>query len=396
MRAICSKAQLTFHRLPMGRLDFSSFVDSYKLDFLKTLREEKDLQLRVSEREKNAGGPSLQALKEEIDELDAQIAKRQKSELIREAANSISLYDDLIKPLSEEDIRAEIRKISPGVETGYRIGDLPLKLEGGEISVIAAPTGHGKTSFIINQMMGILDHHPDSSVYLFSYEEARAPIVCLALNCYIGEKISANNRESIKAYFRDGNAQYISEPMRAFFLEMKNRFFSELIGGGRLHVFYSSFTAEELVGAIRFLAEQNPKPTAICIDYMQLLRLGTTGKIASRQEELKQICLLLKDAAVETGLPILIAAQFNRTVQSPPEMMAQAIGEAGDIERISALILGLWNRKFSTDKSEDGLYVKVLKGRNIPVGSDEIFAFDGNACKVSNRSRTAKQMKDMF
>jgi len=46
---------------------------------------------------------------------------------------------------------------------------------------------------------------------------------------------------------------------------------------------------------------------------MQLLSLLNKKNI-QRQEELKQICLMLKDCAVDTGLPVLLAAQFNRTV----------------------------------------------------------------------------------
>ena len=406
LQAICDQAHIHLLSMPMGTLDFTAYVDSYKLDFLNTLKNEKKLKLNLLMKEKGVqdltdtlNDPRFKEVREEIEDLETAIQKREKAQLLRNASEQISPYISLLKAPTEQEIAEELCKISPGVLTGYRIDKLELKLEGGEISVIAAPTGHGKTSFIINILLGILEQNSDSSVYLFSYEEARAPVISLALNCYIGEKISQNNRESIKACFRNGNVQYIAENMRERFLKQKNSFFSDLIQSRRLNIFYSSFTAEELTGAIRFLAKQTPKPTAICIDYMQLLRIGSTGKTISRQEELKQICLLLKDCAVETGLPILIAAQFNRTVQTERELVAQAIGEAGDIERIAALILGLWNRKFSQEKAEETLYVKVLKGRHIPMGADEVFDFNGNACKISNRHQPSafdKQFNDLF
>lgn len=406
LQAICSSAHLGLHQMPMGEMDFSTYVDSYKLDFLKGLKSEKELKLRTLMRDHglidDAAAAAFAPAKElidEIQELGVAIQKKENAQIIREAVHHRSSFEALLKAPSEEEIAEEIRKISPGIPTGYRIDNLDLKIEGGEISVIAAPTGHGKTSLIINVLSGILENNPNSSVYLFSYEEARAPVFCLALNSFIGEKISQNNRESIKAYFRDGSAQYVAEHKRSLFLERKNLFFNDYVRTRRFNVFYSSYSAEELVEAIRFLSKQNPKPTAICIDYMQLLRLGSVGKIASRQEELKQICLLLKDCAVETGLPILIAAQFNRTVQSQAELVAQAIGEAGDIERIAALILGLWNRKFGQERPEEAIYVKVLKGRNIATGADEVFDFDGNACKITNRVKSStpdKQLKDLF
>jgi replicative DNA helicase len=404
LQAICSKARISLLKMPMGHLDFAAYADSYKLDYLYTLKNDKEMKINLLQNPSNirnleTSEAAINELKEELNDLNAAIRKRENAQLLREAVDHISPYESLLKAPSEQDICDEIRKISPGIATGYRIADMELKLEGGEISVLAAPTGHGKTSCIINILSGILERNPGSSVYLFSFEEARAPVLCLTLNCFIGEKISINNRESIKSYFRDGNLHYISENKRDLFLTRKNSFFANWIETRRLNVFYSSYTAEELANAIRFLAKQSPRPTAICIDYMQLLRLGQLGKISSRQEELKQICLLLKDCAVETGLPILIAAQFNRTVQNERELIAQAIGEAGDIERIAALILGLWNRKFNAERLEESIYVKVLKGRNIPVGSDEVFDFNGNACKISNRTQSNsadQQFNDLF
>ena len=120
--------------------------------------------------------------------------------------------------------------------------------------------------------------------------------------------------------------------------------------------------------AIRFLARKSQADCDLHRLYAAL-RLGSPGKIASRQEELKQICLLLKDCAVETGLPILIAAQFNRTVQSPPEMIAQAIGEAGDIERISALILGFGTGNSAQEKTEDGSLCESIERTQYSRGS---------------------------
>lgn len=406
LKTLCSQAHVQLHQMPMGQANFKEFVDSYKLDYLKQLKTEKQLKLNVLLQENGvqtteeiSHNLTAKELADELEELTIAIQKRENAQILENASNQLSQYEILLKTPNEQEIAEEIRKISPGIPTGYMIDNLSLNLEGGEISVIAAPTGHGKTSFIINILSQVLENNPHSSVYLFSYEEARAPIVCLALNCFIGRKISQNNRESIKTYFREGNVQFISENMRPLFVEKKNQFFDELIQQRRLNVFYSSYSVEDLVGAIHFLAKQTPKPSVICIDYMQLLRLGNPGKISSRQEELKQICLLLKDCAVETGLPILIAAQFNRTVQNERELLAQAIGEAGDIERIAALILGLWNKKFSQERPEEAIHVKVLKGRNIPMGAQEIFDFDGNACKITNRLKTTpfvKPLNDLF
>jgi len=75
---------------------------------------------------------------------------------------------------------------------------------------------------------------------------------------------------------------------------------------------------------------------------VQLLNLPEGKyKTYSRQEEIKEICIALKDVAVETGLPIILGAQFNREVVNQLRIHATKIGEAGDIERIANLIVGL-------------------------------------------------------
>ncbi|MGE0207473.1 MAG: DnaB-like helicase C-terminal domain-containing protein, partial [Candidatus Babeliales bacterium] len=239
------------------------------------------------------------------------------------------------------------------------------------------------------------------SVYFFSYEESRSSIVSLFLNTYIGEYLSANNRESIKSYFRIDDMRFMTSEgrPRAIFRDKKDAFFRELIKTGRLNIFYSEFSAQELVAAIRFL-KKNTNVGLVCVDYMQLLKLGSGSFSGSRQEELKQVCLLLKDCAVETGLPILLAAQFSRQVTCEADLSPIYISEAGDIERVANLILGFWNRNFEGFSregnigkngkkipKESSIYMEILKGRETGSGHSEVFDFDGNSGKLKNQSK---------
>jgi len=139
---------------------------------------------------------------------------------------------------------------------------------------------------------------------------------------------------------------------------------------------------------------------AVFIDYMQLLN-ADKGRFNTRQEELKKICLDLKDLAVETRLPIILGAQFNREVTSPLLLHPTKIREAGDIEQVSNLIIGFWNNNFkafnpsSGDEKEikenelyegdDTLYLKVLKNREGITGLEESLGFNGNTGKIRNK-----------
>jgi hypothetical protein len=209
-------------------------------------------------------------------------------------------------------------------------------------------------------------------------------------------ELSKNNKETIKNYFQENNLININSEKKDLFIEKKEKFFKKLIESRRLNILYNNYSTEELIEAIFFLKEKT-NVGLIVIDYFQLLRLFNQKRNLARQEELKEICLLLKDCAVETGLPILLTAQFNRTVTCEADLIPLAIAEAADIERIANLILGLWNRSCSgfnkegnKDKNgriipqESSIYIEVLKGREIGIGYSEVFPFNGNLGKISS------------
>lgn len=308
-----------------------------------------------------------------------------------------SLYKHLLDPSSEETVIDEIRNTSPGVRVGIKIGDIDLELPGGAITIAAAPTSHGKTTFLINCGLGILNNNPKKSIYFFSFEESMSAIMSLFLNTYMEKEISRNNRRSIESFFRDGDLQHVKEEQRKMFLSDKDAFFKSLVDSGRLNVFYSDMAAEQLVQAIKFIKKNRDDIAAVFIDYMQLINPIDRGNL-NRQEQLKHVCLLLKDCAVETGLPIVLGAQFNRQVTCEADLSPIYISEAGDIERIASLILGFWNRNFlgftkEGNRTKKGtvitepkqeIYIEVLKGRKIGNGHNSVLSFHGNMGKIDN------------
>jgi replicative DNA helicase len=355
-------------------------------------------------------GRKLLDLIDEYDTLQKQVKRVEEEEkLAKLHLDASGGFKYLLEPISEEQIAKEINDTSPGISVGFKIGDIDLKIPGGAVSIIAAPTSHGKTTQLINFSLGALNYpgQEDKSIYFFSYEESRAAIVSLFLNTYIGEKLSSNNRESIKSFFRYGDMRFHSSEgnSRVVFPKKKDEFFNTLIKKGRLNIFYSEFSAQELVAAIKFL-KKNTNVGLICVDYMQLLKLSSTTFGGSRQEELKQVCLLLKDCAVETGLPILLAAQFSRQVTCEADLSPIYISEAGDIERVANMIIGFWNRNFEGFTSEgnrskskklipkeSAIYMEILKGRETGAGHSEVFDFDGNSGKLKQREKSTTHIQ---
>jgi replicative DNA helicase len=310
-------------------------------------------------------------------------------------------FSSLMKPLKEDELKERQANKPESLNSGYTIEGEDLELPAGAISIFAAPTSHGKTTFLINLALNVAQKHPEKETYLFSYEEDADAILINTLNTYLDEEVSSNNRRTLKSYFSTGSTEYIRSQSKDFFTAKKEKFFKELIETRSLNIHYSNYNSETLIEAIRYL-HKNGKPGAIFIDYIQLLNLPEGKyKTYSRQEEIKQICIALKDVAVDTGLPIILGAQFNREVINHLRIHPTKIGEAGDIERIANLIVGFWNNNFLPlasegesneiwqkikGQSKNSLYVKILKNRGGRVGLEEILSFNGNTGKIKNSS----------
>jgi DNA primase catalytic core len=309
-------------------------------------------------------------------------------------------FNQLLVPVREEEIKGRQATKPESLNSGYKIDSEELLLPSGALSIFTGPTSHGKTTFLINLALNIAESYQDREVYLFSYEEDGDSIIMNTLNTYLDTDISTNNRRFLRSYFSTGSLDYIKEANRDKFTERKDRFFKEILGQGGLTINYSSYNSDTLIEAIRHL-KKHATPGAILIDYIQLLNLPQGKyKTYSRQEEIKEICIGLKDIAVETGLPIILGAQFNREVTNQLKLQATKIGEAGDIERIANLIVGFWNNNFTgtgTDgeleeinkkgiNSPNTLYTTILKNRDGKVGLSELLSWDGNKGKIENNS----------
>ena len=366
----------------------------------------------TSSRDKEAQAIEFKKLLSEANQLQTKGETEEALELLDSKVKEVKLQDkatefsNLLKATAENEIRERQANKPESLSSGYDIGGEPLLLPSGAISILSAPTSHGKTTFLINLALNVAKEYPAKEVYLFSYEEDGDSIITNALNTYLDEEISSNNRRTLKSYFTTGSTEYIKSQSLDYFTATKNKFFKELIEPKRLNIHYCNYNSDTLIEAIRYL-HKNTNIGAVFIDYIQLLNLPKGKyKTYSRQEEIKEICIALKDVAVETGLPIILGAQYNRTVTNQLHLHPTKIGEAGDIERIANLILGFWNNNHKTDGTEgelneinkrdlnrpDTLYTEILKQRGGKVGLSELLEYSGNkgTIKNSNKPTTSK------
>lgn len=366
--------------ITVDRLTSTRDKEAQAKEFKKLLLEATSLQ------EKGYTNKALELLDSKVKEVK-----------LKDKATEFSL---LLQPPREEEITERLVSKPESLDSGLFFDGEPLLLPSGAISIFAAPTSHGKTTVLLNLALNVAKNNKEA--YFFSYEEDSDSILINALNIHLNQSLSRNNRKSIESYFKTGSTEYIKDELKETFLEGKESFFKDLVGQRKVNIFYNNYRLEKLIDAILYI-HKNAKPEAIFIDYVQLIYL-TESKNYSRQEELKEICIALKDVAVETGLPIVLGAQFNRKVVNPFRIHPTEIGEAGDIERIASLIVGFWKGGMPTQGTEEEkektnklipegtVYMEILKNRKGRVGQRKNFTFNGNIGKVESVDNQSKSL----
>ncbi|NBK23246.1 MAG: hypothetical protein EOM68_14595 [Spirochaetia bacterium] len=307
----------------------------------------------------------------------------------------------ILIPATKQEIVQEIKDKPEALKTSYKLGQdekETLSFQTGAFSIVAAPTGHGKTTLLINLLLDLARQYPTKRHWLFSYEEGRAAIVVKTLNAYCNQDYSLNNKRTIESYYKGDSsffAMYHDNDNRRManrlpHFQEKEREFWDLLQNGTINIIAADYPAEELGRVIAEIA--GPDTGFVGIDYIQLLSRANRDDYSTRAEELKRICLDLKDLAVEKGLAIVAAAQFNRQVQFPNMMESQGLADASDIEKAANKVIGVWNGdkqpKMKNGEAdafmkgrgikEGTMYLEVLKARDERSGDYATYEYNGN------------------
>ena len=312
-----------------------------------------------------------------------------------------SNYSDLLNLPTEGEVLSSLQNRPKGIKTNYAFGDGSraerLTIPTGAITFVCAPTSHGKSTFLQNLALQIAGNGEEGAVLYFTFEEDAESVKLQLMNKAINQNFSksGNNYRILQSYFRDGSGYFVTGTKEQVVAKAMT-FVRDYLTTGKIRIYYKDWDSTELIGAIRFLAK-TIKVKAVLVDYVQLLK--KKGCKLQRTEEVKEICNDLKRLVIDTGLPLVMAAQLNRETKSPYEMHSQNIAEAADIERIANTIVCLWNSSFEPlnkatisatqtkelkDKynitlGEQGrIFAKLTKNRGGAVGLVVSLEYDGN------------------
>ena len=124
----------------------------------------------------------------------------------------------------------------------------------------------------------------------------------------------------------------------------------------------------------------------IIIDYLQLIRADKTYR-GNRYAEVGAISRAIKALAMELNIPIIALSQLNRVSENREgkEPTMAELREAGDIEQDASVILLMWN--MSKDSSRKG--IKVEKQRQGRTGKI-VLRFNGDLMRFEETDETPR------
>lgn len=224
-----------------------------------------------------------------------------------------------------------------------------VRYSGGAVSFIGARTSHGKTAFLMNEAVRMVQKTGQKCAFI-TLEESRAAIASKMACVWLNAK--NENKITLKDYLQHFG-QYENELQMMF---------------DRILIFDSPVGIESL--SILLSALKRGGVELVFLDYIQRLNFEDMKmRRLTRQEQIKAINSILLGSVKDLGITLISGAQFNRTVDTEEKIQSTTVyREAGDIEQDANLLINLWNHRFSD--GYDTLTAYIAKNRNGRAGMD--------------------------
>ncbi|MBR1748975.1 MAG: replicative DNA helicase [Bacilli bacterium] len=224
-----------------------------------------------------------------------------------------------------------------GLPTGFIDLDKATSgLHEGEMIIIAARPGMGKTAFALNLAVNAA-MSTDKAVAIFNLEMSAEQLVnrmISAVGQIEGDKLKTG-------MLSDNDWKRYTEAM------------SELSGTNIYIEDDASVTAPEIKAKCRRLASSPKGLALVVIDYLQLVTTG--GRVESRQVEVSEISRAFKTMAMELKVPVIALAQLSRNAERRESNQPRLadLRESGSIEQDADMVLFINRQDYFENKTAE-------------------------------------------
>jgi replicative DNA helicase len=263
-----------------------------------------------------------------------------------------------------------------GLATGFtRLDRQCSGLHNGDLYIIAARPGMGKTSFVMNMSVAACEADPDAAVLFLSLEMPKEQLAARLLSAEAHVELAA---------VRNGKLDR----------EEWSRLNSAAGKLAELSVWIDDSAALSLIqvkAKVRRLKAElqatGKKLRLVVIDYLQLMR--GSRQAGSREQEISEISRGLKAMAKEESIPVVALSQLNRSVETrttkDKRPQLSDLRESGAIEQDADCVIFIYRDEYyNKDTEAKGIAeLIVAKQRNGPTGT-VLCKFTGEFTRFDN------------
>ena len=271
---------------------------------------------------------------------------------------TMTMKESVFKAVEKIEYMFENRGKVTGLPFGFR--DLDKKTNGmhpGQLIIIAARPGMGKTSFAMNVAENVAVEQGKPCA-IFSLEMGTDELITRML--FSRARVDAQK-------FRDGI------PEKSFFPKLMNA--ADELSGCKMFIDDTpGISILEMRAKARRLKREGIE--MIVVDYLQLMRSTSKRGQENRQIEISEISAGLKGLAKELSIPIIVLAQLNRGPEnrSGGQPRLSDLRESGSIEQDADLVGLLMRAERYEDDPEERTELEgkatfiIAKQRSGPTG----------------------------
>ncbi|UEA66032.1 replicative DNA helicase [Campylobacter fetus] len=313
---------------------------------------------------------------------------------------SKEIITDVVKELEKQ--KNLIDRDIVGIDTGFKVLNEKTKgFKDGDLVIIAARPGMGKTTFVLNLVQKVLNQ--DLGVVFFSLEMPATQLMLRLLSA----KTSIPLQNLMTADIDNDEITRLSDACD----EMSRK---------KLFVYDSgNATIHQVRTQMRKLKTSHPEIKLCVIDYIGLMT--NSSAYTDRHLQIAEISRGLKLLARELNLPVIALSQLNRSLEARANKrpMLSDLRESGAIEQDADTILFVYRndvyleqeekereqkakldgkeyaRKFVPNKIEENAEIIIGKNRNGPTGTVDV-VFQKEFTRFVDKSFSAPSMSVEF
>jgi replicative DNA helicase len=288
---------------------------------------------------------TLESFVEDVEKELLSITSAQDRRGLMPASRIVEMTIDQIQTALDRDPNS-----LPGVPSGFRdLDELTGGWRGGDMIILAARPGMGKTAFALNCLLNAV--MKGKSAVMFTLEMPKEQLMSRLFAIHGRINSSAIRR----GVMTDGDFDKLSRASREIF---------EL--GSRLGIDdQGSVSLVEIRSRCRRWKKENGLDLVI-IDYLQLMGSHSTRRSDNREQQVAEISKGIKALALELRIPIIALAQLSRQAVAKGESRPKLhhLRESGSMEQDADMVLFIHREDKDDPDSTKSNVAELIIGKN--------------------------------